>query len=191
VPSLSLQLLVYAFWCYGMKFFPSIMNVVFMASFNLRWICENLPNSTCSWVYPILPHSQSMGEVKPPPAMIVLNSDVPPPLRPTQCISTWSCENFSRLLYVQQFSVFFLVLYFGMTEKTISSLAYFCLTLFLVPKAFKLLFSVVISACFVYRSQYLWVRNPAANRVWLTTSLCVYVFMDIYLIMIVFMLMHQ
>lgn len=85
------------------------------ASFNLRWICEHLPNpnsTACSWVYPITLKTQALGEVKqPPPAILSMTENSAP--RPTQCISTWSCENLNRLIFVQQFSIFFLVLYFG------------------------------------------------------------------------------
>jgi hypothetical protein len=139
------QMVVYGFWCYGMKFIPSIFNVTLMGAFNLRWICNSLSaNSTltsCSWVYPINlktptpvgEHNNMMNEH----SVVVVH-------RPQQCISTWSCENFNRLIYVQQFSIFFLVLYF-----------------------------VIISSCFVYRSRHAWRRNPAANKIWASISLFV------------------
>ncbi|ODN05210.1 hypothetical protein Ocin01_01491 [Orchesella cincta] len=136
------QMFIYAFWFYGMKFLPSILNVVFMASFNLVYICQNLPNATCAWVYPVsanpVPPIQNAEQTKfskEAESISVLK---------TNCISTWSCENADRLLFVQQFSLFFLVLYF-----------------------------VTISAGFVYRSKYIWVLNPLGNKIWVITSIFV------------------
>jgi len=36
--------------------------------------------------------------------------------RAHHCVSTWSCENYDGLVVVQQFTLFFLVLYFGTDE---------------------------------------------------------------------------
>ena len=57
----ELQLFTYAFWFYGMKFIPSLINVASMAVFNLRWTCKNMENATCSWVYPVPEAVESSG----------------------------------------------------------------------------------------------------------------------------------
>jgi len=81
---------------------------------------------------------QHLGEGQPPPAVVSMNEHS---TRPAYCVSTWSCENIARLTYVQQFTVFFLVVYF-----------------------------VAISACFLHRSSYLWVRSPAGSKTWTSVS---------------------
>lgn len=95
-----------------MKFLPSVINVVLMGSFNLVWICQHLPNSTCSWVYPV-----SVNPLQPQQNIMELskvNKTIESlPVMKINCISTWSCENADRLLFVQQFCTFFLALYFG------------------------------------------------------------------------------
>jgi len=142
---LDKNIFMHVVYFYGLKFVFSLINLSVMAAFNLRWICETHlknVNNTCSWVYPVVLSVEVKVEEKSTQATAST----------MKCVSRWDCgENAEKLLFIQQYTLFFLVLYF-----------------------------IIISASFVYRTKHIWVKNPFRNKTWVLVSITVLILQCIY-----------
>ncbi|CAG0889218.1 unnamed protein product [Darwinula stevensoni] len=139
---LNSELLKYILWCYGAKFLPSIIILVFVFTLTLSSFCEGL-FSHCNLVYP---------------------EDSTHPW------GGWSYGvSAIGLLIAQNYVTCLFVFYMGLSLFHGSIILMIIRVSH--SEILSFLFVALISACFVHRMENVWHRSPLSSRAWVICSM--------------------